>query len=106
MSKLIIILCTVPSKDEGTKIAQRLIQDELAACVNMTGSVSSIFKWKGEICSEEEYILIIKTRSDLFNKIKEEILSLHPYELPEIISLPISDGLDLYLQWIRDNTVK
>jgi periplasmic divalent cation tolerance protein len=104
MNELIVIFCTVPSKDEATKIAKELILKKLAACVNIIEGLTSIYEWKNELCIESECLMIIKSRQSLFNEIKREILSLHPYEVPEIISLPISDGLDSYLSWVHKNT--
>ena len=106
MKDFIVILCTVPSKEDGIKIARRLVEEELAACVNITGKILSVYKWKGEICNDEECLLFIKSNKKLFNKISREIVSLHPYEVPEVISLPITDGLEQYLNWIGDNTKK
>lgn len=104
MSEFIVILCTVSSKDEGNKIAGSLVQKRLAACANIIDGISSIYEWKGEICKDEENLMIIKSRKSLFEEIKKEILSLHSYELPEIVSLPITDGLEPYLDWIKENT--
>ena len=104
MSDFIIILCTVPSNDMSVKIAKTLVEEELAACVNITDKVTSIYKWKGEICNDEEYLLIIKSRRPLFDTVMKKIVSLHPYEVPEVISLPIIEGLEEYLSLIRGNT--
>ena len=104
MSEFIVILCTVPSRDDSVAIAKRLVEEGLAACVNINSGVSSIYKWKGDICNDEEYLLFIKSRKALFDKISAEIVSLHPYDLPEIISLPITDALKPYLNWIEENT--
>ena len=104
MSDFIVILCTVSSKDEANKIAGSLVQKGLAACANIIDGISSIYEWKGEICKDEENLMIIKSRRSLLEEIKKEILSLHSYELPEIVSLPITDGLEPYLDWIKENT--
>ena len=105
MNEFIVILCTVPTKEDGIKIAKKLVEEELAACVNITDRVMSVYKWKGEICNDEEFLLVIKTKKPLFNTLSKLIISLHPYEVPEVISLPITDGLEEYLNWIEDNTV-
>ena len=106
MSDYITLFCTVPTKEVGEKIAERLVGDRLAACVNMTGALSSVYRWKGEICRDEERLLIIKTRKALFEILCRAVVSLHPYEVPEIISLPIEEGHRPYIDWIGENTLE
>ena len=105
MTEFIVVLCTVPSKEDGLQIAKKLVEDKIAASVSITGAVFSMYRWKGEICTDDEYILIIRSRESLLDRIKEDIISLHPYELPEIISIPIKEGLEPYLNWISENTI-
>ena len=104
MSKYIIIFCTIGTHDQAQKLAKPLVEKKLAACVNIIPGLTSIYKWKGELYNETECLMIIKTKKNLFEDIKTEILSLHPYDLPEIVSLPIDKGLPGYLDWIRNNT--
>ncbi|MCU0822992.1 MAG: divalent-cation tolerance protein CutA [Spirochaetes bacterium] len=104
MDEFIVIFCTVPSKDVGGKIGGELVNKKVAACVNIVPGLTSIYEWKGNVCNDEECLLIIKTRKALFERIKKEIVALHPYELPEIIALQITDGLEPYLGWISGNT--
>lgn len=100
----VIILNTCPSQKEAKKIAKILVAEKLAACVNISSPVQSIYSWKGKICSENEYLLIIKSKKSLFKKIKNRIQQLHLYECPEIIALPILQGSEDYLAWISKNT--
>ena len=104
MDEYIVIFCTVPSKDVGSRIGGALVDKKVAACVNIVPGLTSIYEWKGKVCNDEECLLVIKSRKALFERIKKEILQLHPYELPEIISLQITDGLEQYLSWIAENT--
>ena len=104
MDEYIVIFCTVPSKDVGNKIGSALVDKKVAACVNIVPGLTSIYEWKGKVCNDEECLLIVKSRKALFERIKKEILQLHPYELPEVISLQITDGLEPYLGWIAENT--
>ena len=99
-TKYIVVFCTAPDMDIADRIGRELVKDEMAACVNIIKGVSSIYKWKGEICRESEVLLIIKTVESLYFALEAKIKSLHPYEVPEIISLPISAGLVDYLKWI------
>lgn len=105
MNEYIVIFCTVPSREEGSRIGGALVRKRLAACVNIVPGLTSIYEWKGEICEDGECLLLIKTGKNIFDSVVTEITALHPYECPEIISLPISDGLKSYLDWISENTV-
>jgi periplasmic divalent cation tolerance protein len=100
----IIVYCTVPSLETGMIIADDLVSGQYAACVNIVPGLTSVYRWKGEISRDIEMLLIIKSRKALFEKIRDRILTLHQYEVPEIISMDISEGSDLYLQWISDST--
>jgi len=104
MIEFIVILSTISSKDEAGKIAKELVQKKLAACVNIIEGLTSVYEWDNEICIENECLMIIKSRKELFDELKKEIISLHLYEVPEIISLPVTDGLESYLNWISKNT--
>jgi periplasmic divalent cation tolerance protein len=104
MNEFIVIFCTISSKDEALIIAKELVQKKLAACVNIIEGLISVYEWKNELCMEKECFMIIKSRKELFNEIKKEIVSLHSYEVPEIISMPVTDGLESYLDWIKKNT--
>ena len=106
MSESIIIFCTAPEGEKGKEIAEHLIQKELAACVNIVPKVQSVYRWKGVICTDAESLLIIKTNKHLFQSIEKEIRRVHPYEVPEIISVDITDGYKEYLDWIENSTVK
>ena len=99
-----LIYCTCPNAEAGQKIADALVERRLAACVNLVPGLRSTYRWKGEICRDDEVLLLIKTRSELFERVKTAILKLHPYELPEVIAVPVSAGHETYLDWIRANT--
>src|SRR4030042_1669459 len=100
----IVIYSTVPNQEVGMNIAEDLVAGRYAACVNVLPGITSVYRWKGDICRDNEFLLIIKSRNTLFDEIRDRIRLLHPYEVPEIISLSISHGSDPYLQWISDNT--
>jgi periplasmic divalent cation tolerance protein len=101
----IIVYCTVPSSEIGMKIADDLVKGRTAACVNIIPGITSVYRWKGDVCTDKELLLIIKSRKALFAEIQERIRALHPYELPEIISCELSDGSKQYLDWISDSTL-
>ena len=102
--KHIIVFCTCPDRESGKAIADALVGEKLAACVNILPGIESIYTWKGEICRDAEILLIIKTRAELFPELKDRIISLHSYEVPEIIALPILQGSPEYLKWIDETT--
>ena len=100
----IIVLVTASSKEEANKIAQGLLEEKLAACVNILAGLESRFWWQGKIDSAQEVLLVIKTRKTLFNKLAKKVKSLHSYTVPEIIAIPIISGNKAYLDWINDCT--
>ena len=102
-SEYILVLNTCPDLQTAESIANILVDQQLAACVNIVPGIMSIYQWKGQIEKEQEALLIAKTRADKFEHITKTIKARHPYELPEIISVPINDGLPEYLSWINDN---
>jgi periplasmic divalent cation tolerance protein len=99
-----IVLSTVGSEQEAHKIAHILVKRRLAACVNILPHVQSIYRWKGEIESAQEWLLLIKTRADRFPAVRDAIGELHSYEVPECIVLEIEDGSLPYLQWLERAT--
>ncbi len=101
-AKFVVVFVTVGDYIEAQSIARKLVEDSLAACVGMVRQ-SSIYCWKDEIVEDNEILLIIKTRQDYFHKLRETVLSVHSYDVPEIISLEIQEGHEAYLNWITEN---
>ncbi len=99
-----LVYVTVGSEAQAQQIAQALLLDKLAACVNCVGPMQSTYVWQGEIQADSEFLLMIKTRQSLFETLSQRVSELHSYELPEIIAVPLSQGLPAYLQWIQDST--
>ncbi|MBZ0070246.1 MAG: divalent-cation tolerance protein CutA [Gammaproteobacteria bacterium] len=95
-----IVLCTVPDADQGAALAEGLVADRLAACVNIVPGLTSVYRWQGAVQRDTECLLLIKTRQDRFEALRDVLQARHPYELPEIIAVPVSDGLAAYLAWI------
>jgi len=96
-----IVLTTCPDAASAERIARALVEEKLAACVNMLPPMRSIYRWEGQIEDATEQLLVIKTAQQ-FAVVRDRIRSLHPYELPEIITVPIADGLPDYLAWLRN----
>lgn len=95
-----IVLCTTNSRENAEKIADILVSNRLAACVNIIDSVASLYRWQGKVVKDTEFLLLIKSKSELFEELKAKILENHSYEVPEVISLDIKDGTKAYLDWI------
>ena len=104
MSDPIIVLVTCGSEEEALKIANALVEAHLAACVNLVAPIRSIYRWEGKIWYEKECLLVIKTQKDRFEELEKRVKSLHSYSVPEIISLPVTEGSSAYLNWIEENT--
>ena len=100
----IVIYCTVPDKRVAQEISKHLVKHRLAACVSAVDKVESVFSWDGEMAKEKEIMLIIKTLRVNFEKIKQLINDLHPYQVPEIIALPIVDCSKEYMEWLIHET--
>lgn len=96
----IVVLVTVGSQTEAEKITQSLLEHHLIACVNIIGPVNSHFHWSGKIEHSEEYLLLMKTKLDLFEELSEKVRKLHSYEVPEILCLPVTAGYSAYLSWL------
>lgn len=99
----IVILCTTNSQESALNIAQTLVKNKLCACVNIIPKVYSVYSWKDKIETDEEYLMLIKTKKDLFEQVNQKIQEIHPYEVPEVISLDITEGSKSYLDWIVSN---
>jgi periplasmic divalent cation tolerance protein len=100
MTDKIVVLSTCESEEQAERIARHLIEKKLAGCVNISGKIRSIYRWKDAVEDAAEFLLIIKTRRDLFPKIRAEIAAIHSYEVPELIALAVVDGSDSYLAWL------
>lgn len=100
-----LVLTTVPDQATGESLAHLLLEKRAAACVTIMGPGESFFWWEGKVQKEGEYVLLIKTRKNNFNQLVELISRHHPYEVPEIIALPVEKGYLPYLEWIRNETL-
>jgi periplasmic divalent cation tolerance protein len=99
-----IVLTTVASREDAERIAHALVDARLAACVNIVPQIHSVYRWQGKVEASDELLLVVKTTADRFAVVKERILELHPYELPECIAIDVHDGSEPYLRWIGEST--
>ncbi len=102
MEDYLVALVTAPSMEVARDIARALLNHELAACVNIVPSVTSLYVWDGELCTDEEVLLLIKTKGSAFDPLASTIKDVHPYDVPEIIAMPIAAGAEDYLSWIEE----
>lgn len=100
----IIIFITAPGEDEAVRIARSLVDSRLAACVNIIKDIRSIYTWQGKVEDDSEVLMIVKTVQSLFTPLSAKVKEIHSYDVPEIIALPISDGSEDYLEWIKMST--
>ncbi len=100
----ILVLCTAPSDEVGATLARGIVEAKLAACVNVVPGLRSFYVWKGAPCDEPEVQLLIKTRRARFDELSSWIDANHPYEVPEIVALPIEAGSASYLAWLEEQT--
>jgi len=99
----LLVLCTCPTRAAADAIATALLEERLAACVNQVTGVRSLYRWEGRIEDDDELMLLIKTTAALYPALEEMIRNLHPYEVPEIIGIPLAIGSKAYFDWIRNS---
>jgi periplasmic divalent cation tolerance protein len=100
----VVVYITAPNEEEAAKLAQALVGERLAACVNIVKGIRSIYQWQGNIEDDAEVLMIVKTRKELFGPLEKRVKELHSYTVPEIIALPIVAGSGDYLAWLWDVT--
>jgi len=103
LSGRVVALSTVATAEDAERIARSLVERRVAACVNVVPGVVSVYRWKGEVCRDEERLLIVKTRAEKLPALREALLALHPYELPELVVLPVVAGHEPYLAWVDES---
>ena len=104
MTEGIVVLVTAGTRDEAERLAQALVGERLAACVNVIPGLTSIYRWEGKICQDQESLLLVKTRRARLRALTRRVQGLHPYTLPEIITLSLSGGSASYLSWVEQST--
>jgi len=100
----VLVLCTAPTADVATELARGLVAEKLAACVNFFAQVSSVYTWKGVLEQQQEVQLLIKTRRERYADVERWLVEHHPYEVPEVVAIPIQAGSAQYLAWLREQT--
>ncbi|MFN0100741.1 MAG: divalent-cation tolerance protein CutA [Bryobacteraceae bacterium] len=101
MTDKVIVFSTCPSREEAKRIAKGLVEERLAACVNVIDGVESVYRWQGSVQESDEVMLVVKSRRDLLGRLQERLANMHSYEVPEAIAIPVVDGLPAYLEWLE-----
>jgi periplasmic divalent cation tolerance protein len=102
---VVVVLVTVPDEEVGTELGRRLVDERLAACVNVVTGVRSVYRWRGAVEEAGECLLVAKLRAAGLAAFRDRVVELHPYDLPEVLALPVADGLEPYLGWVvREST--
>lgn len=104
MTEALVVLVTTPTTERAAEIARALVEERLAACGNVVPGLRSIYRWEGKVQEDDEALLVLKTTRDRFEALRERVLSLHPYEVPEVIALPVEAGSAPYLSWLAAET--
>ena len=105
-TQALLVFCTCPDRAVGLQIAEQLVDQRLAACVSLLPGVTSVYSWEGRCETTEELQLLIKTGTECYPALERKLLALHPYELPEIVAVPIEKGLTAYLEWVAQCTTE
>ena len=97
---VVVVLSTFPSSEKAAEIARVLVDERLCACVNLVPAVRSIYRWQGAVHDDAEVLAIVKTTTERVQALRDRLIALHPYELPEVLVLPVTDGHTPYLAWV------
>ena len=99
-----LVLTTLPNSDAAAELAKSVVNEKLAACANVLPAVRSIYRWQGKVQDENEVLVLFKTTQEHFERLKARILELHPYEVPEVLAIPVEQGYQAYLDWLAQET--
>lgn len=106
MTDLVTVLVTAPGVNVAEGLAEALVGERLAACVNVVPNVASIYRWEGAVERADEVLLVVKTRAALLESLERRVAELHPYDVPEVLALPVLGGSDDYMGWVRGATAE
>ncbi len=103
LSDALVVLVTGPDRDTMERLARTLVEERLAACVNLLGGLRSIYRWEGSVEEADEVLAIVKTTRGGLNALAERVRELHPYDVPEVLALPVEGGSEAYLDWVSES---
>jgi periplasmic divalent cation tolerance protein len=105
-SRVVVVLVTAPSADEAARIGRTLVDERLAACVNVVGPIRSIYRWQDKVEDDAEHLMLVKIRRSDFDQLAARVRALHPYDVPEVVALEVSAGSPRYLEWLLESTAR
>lgn len=97
-----VVVTTAPDADVAESLGRTLVEERLAACANVLPGVTSVFRWDGEVQTEGEVLVLLKSTESVFAALRDRLVDLHPYDVPEVLQLPVPAGSDVYLDWVRE----
>jgi periplasmic divalent cation tolerance protein len=100
----LLVFTTLPTADKAAEIAKLLVEEKLVACANLLPAIRSIYRWQGKLHDENEVLVLLKTRAENLERLKLRLLEIHPYELPEMLAVPVESGYQPYLDWLAGET--
>ncbi|GEJ59419.1 divalent-cation tolerance protein CutA [Anaeromyxobacter diazotrophicus] len=103
MTDALVVLVTAPDAEAAARLARTLVEEQLAACGNVVPGVRSIYRWEGKVCDDQEALLVLKAPAGRFPELRDRILALHPYQVPEVIALRVEEGSERYLAWLAES---
>jgi periplasmic divalent cation tolerance protein len=103
-SEIVVVLVTMPDGDTAARVGRTLVEEKLAACVNIIPGLRSVYQYGGKLCDDAEVLCLFKTRRALYPALRDRMAALHPYEVPEIIAVPLCEGNAAYLSWLQAGT--
>jgi periplasmic divalent cation tolerance protein len=104
VTDVLVVLLTMPTAERAAELARTLVEERLAACGNVVPGLRSIYRWEGEVVDEPEVLLVVKTTRARFDALRDRVLALHPYQVPEVLALPVEAGSAAYLAWVGAET--
>jgi periplasmic divalent cation tolerance protein len=103
---IIVAFMTAPDADVAKRIGDTLVNEKLVACMNVVPGLRSLYRWKGQTCDDSEVLCLLKTRLSLFPAVRDRVVALHPYEVPELIALPVVASSESYAAWVQESTTR
>ncbi|ABZ75246.1 CutA1 divalent ion tolerance protein [Shewanella halifaxensis HAW-EB4] len=103
-NEFLLVITSCPSEEQAKILARELVKNKLAACVQISQGITSVYEWQGELCEEQEFSLQIKCLAQHYSAIEHTLSKLHPYDVPELIAVPVTQGLPAYFDWIKETT--